>query len=293
LDSLAKKVDSKGIDVLRRWSDSSPSPRERPILAPLQEFTSASEAKTAQKLWMKDFKGNIHSFLVGIRDTHGRPTPMSIRVPPDLEEFKHKWDEARPSQRVFISFARADFEHARAVKQALDDQGYTTFIYLGKAQGSPLVTANEAGHFFATAEHHFVIDTQNARRSSGVWFERALLGRYGKAPGGDVSHKGTPGRPPSPPPTGPNVTRCTCKFYRNGILVNSRQILPGVMCGKQRCPDAMNREQIVPIFAKINVSSYFGKSTSNNISTFSSARVAEEALLIPSIAASLRTDCGR
>jgi hypothetical protein len=87
LDSLAKKVDSKGIDVLRRWSHSSPSPRERPILAPLQEFTSASEAKTAQKLWMKDFKGNIQSFLVGIRDTHRRPTPNRNRVPPDLEEF--------------------------------------------------------------------------------------------------------------------------------------------------------------------------------------------------------------
>jgi hypothetical protein len=253
--ALARKVDSKGIDVLRKWSYTPKAPK-RPVLTPLKGSTYAFKTKTAQMKWTQEFEGNIHYGLVGIRNTPGKTTVNS--VPSDLEEFKNKWEKARPSQRVFISFTKLDFEHAIAVKQALDDQGYTTFIFLDKANGSPIVTAKEAGYFFATAENHFLIDTKNARRSRGVWFERALLGKYGKDSGDDVNPGRSQKPPPSPPPSGKNsggdvnprrlqippsdppspkiiITECTCYIYRNGILVKSFKILPGAMCGKRRC----------------------------------------------------------
>ncbi len=221
LDPLADEIHSKGIDVRRRWETRSSTLGKRAVLTPLQGFMSSSEAETARTLWMQDFEGRIHSVLVGVKQKHPIRSG-STGAQPNLTKFKQAWERAPQSQRVFISFTRADAAYALDVKKALESRGFTTFVYLEGSNKAPTLTPKEAGHFFGTAGHHFVIDTQNARRSSGVWFEKALLGRYGRVV-----------KPPPPPRS--TVVICTCNTYRNGVLVSSREIPRGASCGGQVC----------------------------------------------------------
>src|SRR5207249_1314245 len=74
LDGLVDKVDSQGIDISRSALGNTPPPADRPVVTPLQGFTSDAEAKAARALWMKDFQGNIQSILVGVKDPSRSPT---------------------------------------------------------------------------------------------------------------------------------------------------------------------------------------------------------------------------
>jgi hypothetical protein len=226
LDPLAPELHSKGIDVRRRWEAGPSAPGKRAVLTPLRGFISSSEAETARALWMQDFEGRIQSVLVGVKQEqpiHSKSTRAQL----NLTEFKKAWERAPQSQRVFISFTRADAAYALDVKKSLTDRGFHTFVYLEGSNKAPTLTPREAGHFFGTAGHHFVIDTQNARRSSGVWFEKALLGRYGRAVSVNIDEQ--------PPPSRPAVFTCTCNTYRNGVLVSSVEIPRGATCGVEVC----------------------------------------------------------
>lgn len=239
LDALADKIDSHGIDVARQWTATA-KPGERPILAPLHSFTSAAEAKKSKTLWMRDFRGKIESVLLGIKDNKQQSAKnLSGQISRDPGAFKDVWEDVSKSQRVFISFTKVDATHAAKVKKALENIGYTTFIYLNGSQESPLVTPAEAGHFFATAGHHFVIDTKAARHSGGVWFEKALLGRY-IAPA-DTNKQAVHKKKrrainnPAPPSSSLTVGDCTCNTFRNGVLIRSSRIPVGASCGGQIC----------------------------------------------------------
>jgi hypothetical protein len=239
LDALVKELDSKEIDVVRRWDNKSPTPRERAILAPLKGFKSSAEAKASKTAWMKDFEGNIHSFLVGFKTDSTHLNKEST----DFSTFTREWETIPKSKRIFISFTQVDAAYADTIKEALESKGYKTFIFLSSSHSSPFLTSQEAGHLFATAGHYFVIDTKNARNSPGVWFEKALLGRYGGSSPSDLGGPGSPPHSPSPrparPPSSPSPTTefigCICKTFRNGRLINSFQIPPGAQCGKQIC----------------------------------------------------------
>jgi hypothetical protein len=258
LDAIMKKIDPQGIDVLRNWDSNSPIPGKRVILAPLKGFESSAEVEKSKAAWMNDFEGDVHSFLAGY-ETKSTVLDKGLT---DFTKFTRKWDMTPRPKRVFISFTQADVMYANNVKKALEGKGYKTFIFLSNPdQNNPLLKTKEAGHLFATAGHHFVIDSKNARKSSGVWFEQELLRRDGGSSSPDLGRPDPPppepNNPPySPPPEGesppyspssepdsppyssPPSTKfigCICKKFRNNRLVNSYQIPPGARCGMQIC----------------------------------------------------------
>lgn len=104
------------------------------------------------------------------------PAGIEVEFSPlrsERERLARAWTEAPPGKRVFLSFAAPDLPTASLVSSALDQAGYTTFLYLEDATRPPWASSIEFARYFAHADHHLVLDTADARESVGV-VEEAL-----------------------------------------------------------------------------------------------------------------------
>ncbi|MBY2937942.1 hypothetical protein [Rhizobium leguminosarum] len=88
-----------------------------------------------------------------------------------LCKFVKSWINSDSDKRVFLAFTALDFAAADNVRRALEDEGYTVFVFLKGQSEQPWAGAAVVGEIFATAGHRLVLDTAAARGSAGVSFE--------------------------------------------------------------------------------------------------------------------------
>ncbi len=145
---------------------------------------------------------------------------MATQTSKSASTFKRMWANASASERVFVSFTRADAKYASIVRASLEAQGYRVFTYV-KGTARPAFNLVEVGTFFREAGHHFVVDTRNARSSPGVNLEAAMLQGQTERPPLIVADRGWP--------VPPNPREFCCKLCRtiNGVATNQ--------CGPPTC----------------------------------------------------------
>jgi hypothetical protein len=131
--------------------------------------------------WMNEFLSGATGFVAGAQ------TAEPGHAAKTKDKFLAEWQKAAASKRVFLSFTSADIKAAHAAAQALHARGYVTFVFLNPGKPKPRYDATFTGKMFLEAGHHIVLDTQNARKSRGVWLEatlaREITGGPGKSPG--------------------------------------------------------------------------------------------------------------
>jgi hypothetical protein len=178
LDSIGIELEDADLDYLTDWKTKEAlKARRRPALAPLQGFPSAAPGETTKK-WMKDFTTGVGAALLGYKAevTNSLPAAESD----DPEDFLAKWLGVERSRRVFISFSREDAKHAQAVRSILEASGYRVFTYIQRPDEEPPFDPHVVGKLFDNAGHRYVIDSEAARRSLGVYFEAAIAPRLAR-----------------------------------------------------------------------------------------------------------------
>ena len=186
LKRIAGDLHRKGIDVVQDWNSEVPV-RRRPVVAPLANYQISLVAK--EEGWMNEFNKGLTGAIAAIKSSENIAH----------DGFAQKWSNTPKRLRVFVSFAREDAAHAQKVKTALEAQGYVAFVYISDQAHSPAQSPAMLGEFLRTAGSHLVIDTDIARRKSGVLAEALAYAKY-KAPASTVSGpKVSPPRPTAEP----------------------------------------------------------------------------------------------
>jgi hypothetical protein len=203
LDSVVYQLDKEGIDVARKLD--SPAAikyrSNRPVVGPLGTLDLPEKLSVNETAWIQEFKSGAIGAVVAVKENVGGSSAS-------LDDLRGKWQRADKAKRVFISFTSEDLPYAHKVRGALEREGYVTFMFLLDKKEGPLLTPQEAGRFFKEAGHHFVIDTPNARKSTGIRLEKALLGTVvtrGAEGGPSLTSQPGPGKPGGPP-TPPKAT---------------------------------------------------------------------------------------
>ena len=165
LRRIAGDLHRQGIDVIQDWNSEVPV-RRRPVVAPLANYQISLVSK--EEGWMSEFNKGLTGAIAAIK------TSENIAH----DGFAQKWSNTPKRLRVFLSFAREDVAYARNVKTALEAQGYVAFIYISDQAHSPAQSPVMLGEFLRTAGTHLVIDTDTARRKSGVLAEALAYAKY-------------------------------------------------------------------------------------------------------------------
>jgi hypothetical protein len=164
LEELVRPLHAEGIDVFA-GDTSVKRPTKRPRIALLTGMPAARPTDFAELEWMASFKSGATGCVLGAKTSE----PGSAARTED--EFVAKWQKADPGKRVFLSFTSKDVEWAEKAAQVLQAKGYVTFVYLKSGESTPRYDPKFVGEMFSQASHHIVLDTENARKSPGVWLE--------------------------------------------------------------------------------------------------------------------------
>jgi hypothetical protein len=162
---MDQPLDAAGVDVRSTYARLSLA-STRPVLAPLR----ALPLQPPSVPWPgveRDFKRGALGFALAWA---GLPGPSS----PTLQSTRAAWAAAPAERRIFLSFTRADRKWALEVRKVLEAAGYAVFTYLPDQDGGPPFTVEEVGKLFREAGRRYVVDTPNARKSTGVWIERSV-----------------------------------------------------------------------------------------------------------------------
>ncbi|HEY5956547.1 MAG TPA: hypothetical protein VIV60_08345 [Polyangiaceae bacterium] len=145
----------------------------RPTLAPLLELPPVVQPTRSSEEFLLDFEAGALGMLAAIPDEKSYCDPQP-------QMFTERWNRERPSERLFLSFARADHKTAQLVKSTLEREGFVVFAYLDNTR-EPWAPLMQAGTFLRTAGVRLVIDSPAARASPGVWLEQRLTRLYSDA----------------------------------------------------------------------------------------------------------------
>ena len=163
LQQLHSSFERAGFDL--GGSPKVPLNGTRPRLELLSNFEGAAPPNFESQDWIEDFnRGRVGA--VGAVPNSGDQTST------DQKALEAKWN-MKPG--IFISFARKDVEAANKAATIFERSGHSVFRYLNDKDGPPKYSAEFTGKMFSRAEQYFVVDTPNARHSSGVWVEAITL----------------------------------------------------------------------------------------------------------------------
>ncbi len=238
LKVLVKPLGKHGIDVVAGDTSEVKMPKSsRPRVARLSGMPTVDRGPEWRKAtWMKEFEKGAAGFVAGVKSSD-EPGARS-KASRSRDGFLAKWNEASPDRRVFVSFTSKDAAHAHATARALEDAGYVTFVFLRQGDQGPAFEPTFVGKMFAEAGHHMVIDTQNARKSEGVWFEASLAQAIrpsggddpGSPRGGGFKNGRGPGDPGSPRTGGGIDTSPEMAEFNRGLkgwIVTENPSTPG------------------------------------------------------------------
>ena len=183
LDSIEAALEAHGLDYLTSWD--SGEARElpsKPTLSHLDGFPSATPISET-KPWMREFVAGTANGAALLAYRGKAPKTAAHK------DFTSRWFQADASRRVFISFTRSDYASAEAVRRILESRGYNVFTYIESEDQDPPFSPYEVGRLFDSAGSHFVIDSINARKSDGIYFEAALTSQL-RRPLADGHFKG-------------------------------------------------------------------------------------------------------
>ena len=172
LDPITAALDAANIDVVASFARDFPIEKdERPRVARLGGFPVSLDRppSAGNQDWMREFTRGAFDYIAAFRPADG--IPSSSAVEGRLEAFLEAWERAPVEERVFIAFTREDAAHALKVAEVLRAEGMVVFTYLENSQSTPWARPEVVGRLFREAGQHFVIDSEGARRSSGVAFE--------------------------------------------------------------------------------------------------------------------------
>ena len=212
LRKIADKLDRNGIDVMQDWRSEVPVSK-RPVVAPLANYQISLVLKGQS--WIREFHKGVMGAIAAIKSSENIAH----------NAFADKWNNTPKTQRVFISFAREDVAYARYVKTALEAQGYVAFIYINDQGHSPSQTPIMLGEYLRTAGTHLVIDTDIARRKSGVLAEALAFAKYKRPPSNDGGSIGAARPSPDRPGGG-----------SGGKSIESQRHVVEIYGAKNRCP---------------------------------------------------------
>jgi hypothetical protein len=164
LKELVEPLHAEGIDVFG-GDTSIMQPTRRPRIALLTGMPTTKPTDFAELKWMADFRSGATGCVLGAKTT-GPTVPARTE-----DEFVAKWRNAAADKRVFLSFTSKDVELAHKANKALQAKNYVTFVYLRSGDLAPRFDPKFVGEMFSQASHHIVLDTENARKSPGVWLE--------------------------------------------------------------------------------------------------------------------------
>jgi hypothetical protein len=193
LGEILDPLHKKGIDVVGGDTSEVPLGR-RPRVAELAGMpTLDANVDWDSVPWMKDFRSGTAGFVAAAKTDTRAPGPLP------KDEFLARWQQVAQDRRIFLSFTSKDLQLAHATEGVLREHGYVTFMFLRSGDEGPRYDATLVGKLFTEAEHHFVIDTRNARRSPGVFMEASFAKHMGGGGnGGGRPEPGPPARPSSP-----------------------------------------------------------------------------------------------
>jgi len=176
LDAIVDALDKKQIDVARKLDSQEALSHKstHPVVAPLSGLQPEGAEDAEEEVWQREFREGALGAVTGMQEKK-RATYTSGR------KFRRAWKKADRSTRIFLSFTKADLPYAIEVKTALEDRGYSTFIYLNNSESGFTCKPKAAGKYFREAGHRFVLDTSNARQSKGVAFEHYLDAKLSQA----------------------------------------------------------------------------------------------------------------
>jgi hypothetical protein len=196
LQMLERPLHDRGIDVVA-GNTASFNLGSRPRVATLSGMPTANPppdwSLRRSRPWMEDFRDGLAGFVAGAKSTHGRRATSA-------DDFLNAWHGAPRDRRVFISFTAKDVSAAEAAADALAAKGYVAFVFIKSSSLNPTYDTALVGRMFGEAGHHYVVDTPNARKSAGVWFEASLVKHF-KGPdkgGGGGNGPAPKPRPPTP-----------------------------------------------------------------------------------------------
>jgi hypothetical protein len=229
IDSLAKSLDSRGIDVRRSWQSKASGPtQERAHLGRLEGYTRVVQTPPIRYPWMTEFV-NSNGALLAVENEKAAGTITARNL-------RSSWNAAPQEKRVFVSFTREDSEYANRVASVLRSRGYAVFVYINSEGATPSLSAASVRTYFDTAGHRLVIDTPQARSSLGVQLEAhaAEAARKTQSPAVVVAPP-RPGRSANSGQSDINDSGlqsdpcCKLCTYRNGVLIGCGP----VECGRQ------------------------------------------------------------
>ena len=181
LAELAEPLERAGIDVILGAAADFP-PAARPRAASLSGYVPRERdwASFLQGAWVEAFDEGVVGAVLGVRNA-GQVSPaerqklqceqdLAIRATAECD-FILEWLAAPSENKVFVAFTRSDFEHAAAIRAALEERGFLVFTYLKDAAGAPWADPDVVGELFAQSAHRLVVDSVAARGSAGVAFE--------------------------------------------------------------------------------------------------------------------------
>lgn len=205
LRKWAESLNAEGIDVVA--GDTASIPLEGPRIALLAGMPILAANDGRELDWMKYFKEGETGVIAALG---GTMPDTRQRKEISENEFRTKWQQALPGQRVFISFTSENADIAAKVKKALEDQGYMAFIFRNSKTEPLRYDAAEVRTFFDQADHHVVLDTARARESPGVSLEASVLAGLIGVLSTNQSSRPSPGldsniQPRGPPGNGPGV----------------------------------------------------------------------------------------
>ena len=174
-DEIVNHLDNLSIDILQNHSSKSNINNiNRPTLMLLEGYNtiSASELNTQNyESWMSEFMNGYRGFMaaVSVEESGVKPRLFNKKY----KAFEQLWLSTPRSKRVFLSYTSKDSKIADNIATVLYKNGYAVYTYRegkGAIRNLPEVT----GRAFSESGVHLVLDTENARQSSGVKFEAQL-----------------------------------------------------------------------------------------------------------------------
>ncbi len=170
---LNDRISEKGIDVVAgstsKWNFTGKNTAPRVAL-----LTGMPVQKGAKEDadWIEDFKSGAIGFIGGAQPASDAESPKALAA--NADEFFAQWDITPKEKRIFLSFTRADAEHAHKVAMALKEEGYVTFVFFREGDADPPFDPALVGNKFSEAGNFLVLDSQNARNSIGVGLEAKM-----------------------------------------------------------------------------------------------------------------------
>ena len=170
LGPLVEPLEKEGIDIVGGNTAKVPL-GARPRIALLYQMKTNTEVQlpdTENQAW-------ITEFLAGTTGIIGAVQYSINNKSLDDQGFLNIWQQAPQDKRVFLSFTRLDIREAEKVKTILEAHGNVVFTFLNTINEAPKYPALLVGELFGQAGTYIVLDTNNARKSKGIWLEMRAI----------------------------------------------------------------------------------------------------------------------